>query len=281
MFDCFERFRKHRVNFNAFFSTTIAILVSISLCALFIKMGLYSRSNPDVYVVSFIIAAIPVVTFLASYAPHKLRPAYYETWRDRYRARKDKRKILEQFARQYNIPNWKEKIDEIKIDKRWNFHANTKYMDLLAYERSVALNDLRRENAQKIEEINKKIFESEKAVGFAKIDLDDAGKKVIETDHLLRTAKSSGEVYKQRNDYRQATEHEKSCEKQLCDAEYNLEKDRETKKKIGEVYDKCFLDIVRFYNARYLKYMEIAIDKINKVNGLRYTVDGMPDMEVK
>ena len=69
MFECFESFRKHRVNFNAFFSTTIAIIVSIALCALFIKMGLFSRSNPDVYVVGAIIAVSPVVTFLASYAP--------------------------------------------------------------------------------------------------------------------------------------------------------------------------------------------------------------------
>ena len=281
MFECFESFRKHRVNFNAFFSTTIAIIVSIALCALFIKMGLFSRSNPDVYVVGAIIAVSPVVTFLASYAPHKLRPAYYETWRDRHRARRDKKKILEQFARQYNIPNWREKIDEIKIDKRWNFHANTKYMDLLEYERSVVLNDLRREKAKKIEDINKIIFESEKSVGFAKIDLADADERVKATSKLLNDAKSSGEVYKQRNDYRQSVEHKNMCEKQLCDAEYNLEKTKETKKRIEEVYSKCFLDIVRFYNARYLKYMEIAIDKINKVNGLRYTVDGMPDMEAK
>lgn len=279
MFDFFENFRRHRRTFNVVFSTTLAIILSVTIGAVLAWIKAIHWNNPDAVVIILILVVFPIIVFLAVSENTKLKPAYYETWKDRRMGRKDRKKILEQFARQYKIKDWKTKVHNITADGRWKFHANTKYMYVLARERDQALSDLSKEYIKKCEDVNIIIMQSEKDIAGLQLQLEFAEDEQKQRTKRVDEAKSSREVYQQRRDFEDSRRRVAEVEQQLNAEKYDLKTHIEAKNNLDKLYRRACGDIEYFYYDRYSKYMEIAIEKINKINGLRYVVDDMPSTE--
>lgn len=279
MFEFFEEFRRHRRTFNIVFATTLAILLSIMIGATLVWIKAIRWNNPDVIVIFVALVAFPIIVFLAVSESTKLKPAYYETWKDKKMGRKDRKKILEQFARQYKIEDWKTKVYDITADGRWKFHANTKYMYVLARERDQVLSDLSKEYIKKNEDAIRTITQSEKSIANLELQLRSLEDERKQKEKRIEEAKSSGEIYQQRRDFEERCRKISETEQQLSTEKFDLKTYIEMKNNLDKLYYRSYNDIKNFYYDRYSKYMEIAIEKINKINGLRYVVDDMPSTE--
>lgn len=279
MFKFFEEFRRHRRVFNTVFATVLAIFLSVVIGAALVWIKAIKWNNPDVVVITVALVAFPIIVFLAVSESAKLKPAYYEAWKDKRMGRRDRKKILEQFARQYKIENWKTKVYDITADGRWKFHANTKYMYALARERDQALSDLSKEYIKKSEDAVKTITQSEKNIANLELQLKASEDERKQKEKRINEAKSSGEIYQQRRDFEESCRRVSGIEQQLSAERFDLKTYVEEKNNLDKLYQRSYGDIKNFYYDRYSKYMEIAIEKINKINGLRYVVDDMPSAE--
>ena len=279
MFDFFENFRRHRLTFNIVFATALAIILSILIGAILVFVRAIRWNNPDTIVVSVVLVVFPIIVFLAVSEGTKLKPAYYEVWKDRRMGRRDRKKILEQFARQYKIKDWKTKVYNIVADGRWKFHANTRYMYMLARERDQALSDLSKEYIKKNEDAAKTITQSEKNIANLELQLRSLEDERMQKERRMNEAKSSGEIYQQRRNFEESCRKMSEVEQQLSAERFDLKTYIEAKNNLDRLYYRSYNDIKNFYYDRYSKYMEIAIEKINKINGLRYVVDDMPSAE--
>ena len=65
----------------------------------------------------------------------------------------------------------------------------------------------------------------------------------------------------------------------LNNAEHELEKLNEEKSAILESYRDTIYRVNKVYQNRYRNYTESAIKKINRINGLKYTIDEMPESD--
>lgn len=279
MFNLYEDFKGHRYHFNLFFSTGAAMIVSLIICVALIWTGVINAERPGSVTVIVFLLLIPVAVFLGVSEKTQLRPAYYEKWKDKHMGRRDRKKILEQFARQYKIKDWKTSIDDIVADGRWKFHANTKYMYQLARDRNQAQNALYREYLQKKKEAKERILNSEKEIKNIEVELDALKAERDGIKVLLEKALSSGEVYQQRRDLEAINGKIITKETQLNEAKTDRDVEIGKEATLDKVYVSTFKDISVFYYNRYVKYTEIAVQKINKVNGLRYVIDDMPSAE--
>lgn len=273
----YSQFEHHERNFNIVFSTSVAAAISLLLGGFFTSTGFFNNSST--WVVFLVLVAAPVITFIATSGNSEFRTAYYKTWQDRTNGLIDQRKILEQFARKYNIDSWKSKLKSFEADGRWNFRADTSYMHYLTEQRDLLLSQVYQEYQNALTEQNKTIIDAKQALANAMIEVNNAKREETEAKELLNSAKSSGEIYKQRQ-YHESKAKETALKEMLKNsAEHQLKKDEQAKDKLHDDYHEVVYRITKIYYARYAKYTESAIKKINHVNGLRYTIVDMPDAE--
>lgn len=277
MFRAYNNFEYHEHSFNTIFATSIVVAVSLLIGGSLASVGFFNNSNT--WFVFLILVAVPIIVFIALSGESEFKTAYYKTWRDRIAGRFDQRKILRQFARQYKIKNWKTKLEKIEADGRWNFHADTNYMRGLAEQRDLLLSQIHQEYLNKLNDQNKIIIEARRVLANANVELDMAKKKENNAKTLLDAAKSSGEVYKQRQNYDDKMREANVLEEVRNDAEHRLKALEQDKDNLHDNYQDIIYRVAKIYYARYSKYTEHAIRKINRVNGLKYTIADMPEAE--
>lgn len=277
MFQTYSNFKSHEHNFNTFFSTSVACVVSLLIGGLLAPTNFFNSTNS--WFVFLLLVVFPMIVFVAVAGEAEFRTAYYKTWQDKITGKIDQSKILKRFAKQYKIKNWRVKVDQIDADGRWNFRADTNYMHRLTEQRDLLLSEAYEEYIDLIKRQDSVIIEAKRVLSNMYVELEAAkGAKAIVKGYL-DDAKSSGEKYKQRRDYDQkVVAHSLSAEAKI-DAEYQLEEAEKEKKTIFDNYKNTVYQIKTIFYGRYSRYTEYAIKKINKINGLKYTIIDMPSTE--
>lgn len=278
MFDTFTEFEDYERAFNTVFVTSATTILSFFVGGLLASAGVFN--NPNTWFIILTLIAIPIIVFIASSNTADFHTAYYRTWQDNFMGWKDQRKILHQFTKQYNIKSSNSKPEHIEVDGRWNFHASTHYGQQLAEQRDLLINRLYQEYLTKLTYCQKDIIESKRNITEAEIKLSTAIKFKENAKALLQKAKSSGEVYKQRQNYNDAIQKTKEYENIKNSAIHQLQVIEQDKINLSEQYETVASRIISIYNDRYFKYTKIAMRKINRVNGLKYEIADMPPVNL-
>lgn len=278
MFTTYEKFEHHERSSNVIFVTFITIVISLFIGGFLASIDFFN--NFSMWFVLLILIFAPVIVFIASSRDAEIKTAYYKTWCDKIAGRLDQHKILVQFARQYKIKNWRTRLEDIEADGRWNFHADTIYMHRLADHRDLIISKIYQEYLNMSTEQRKRIIEANRIVVDTSIKYETAKKNEIMVKGLLDSAKSSGEIYKQRQNYSDAMREVNTCEVAKNDALHRLRELERDRENLLESYKSVIYRIMKIYYNRYAKYTETAIRKINQINGLKYTIVDMPSPEI-
>lgn len=273
-FEIYGNFEKHEQDFNTFFATITTAVISLLIGGILIALNFFN--NPVTMFVLLILVAAPVVTFIMLYNESEFKTAYYKTWRDKFAGKRDRRKILKQFAKRYKIKSWRTKLDRIKVDGRWNFRIETNYMANLTRQRDLLISRVNQEYARLLTVQDKRIIAAKNEIINTKVETEIAKKEENNIKKLLDGANLPGETYKQRQNYAQSLRSVAGCERSENNAECNLRMIEQEKKELDNSYREFVYRIEKIYNARYEKYANSAIKKINCVNGLKYTIVEMP-----
>lgn len=279
MFKTYENFESHEHGFNTFFATCVSGTICLATGALLATTGFFTNTNTWTVVVFAMLVLFPIMVFVAVSGESEFRTAYYKTWRDKIAGWLDRSKILERFAKQYKIQNWKTKIDQIEADGRWNFHADTNYMHRLTEQRDLILSNIYQEYINKMVNQENIITEARRTLSKAYIELEAAKEAEDYAKDLMENAKSSGEIFKQRQNYMTIRNAHSVAARNKIDAEYELEEMEREAKKILDNYKAATYRINKIFYSRYSNYTESAIKKINQINGLKYTIIDMPEAE--
>ena len=278
MLKTYEQFEQHEHNFNVLFATSLATIISLGIGGWLATKNFFN--NSATWFIVAILVAVPLIVFIATSKDSELKVAYYKTWRDKLTGILDQYKILERFARQYKISDWRMKIDSIEVDGRWNFHADTNYMHKLANQRDLILSQLKQEYQTIFADQNKILIEADRNVKAAEINCAAAQKQVEDTSRALNKAKTSAAAFQLSQDYTASISRLNSYELAKNDALHRLNQLRQDQEKLTNNYNSMFYRITQIYYGRYVKYTEKAIRKINQINGLKYSIVDMPKSEV-
>jgi len=277
MFKNYEDFESHEHNFNTFFATSFACVVCLGIGGLLALVDFFSK--PSSWIVFGVLVLIPIIVYVAVSGESEFRTAYYKTWRDKMAGWLDRSKILKRFARQYKIKNWRTKPDQIEADGRWHFRADTNYMHRLTEQRDLLLSKIYQEYLNKMAGQENAITEAKRNLSNAYVELEAAKESEANAKILVDNAKSSGEIYKQRQNYSSSRIRHSTAARAKNDAEYHLQEMEREAQKITDNYRTIAYRVKKVFYTRYSKYTESAIKKINRVNGLKYTIIDMPEAE--
>lgn len=284
MFESYKKFIKHDRSFNTFFVTTATALAAIVIAWIMISARFFTNQNS--WIAAIVLAALPVIAYIAMSGESEFHSAYYKTWRDYLTGVNDRKKILENFARKYNIGNWRKKVEDIEVDGRWHFHADTRYMHELAHQRDLLLSRIEDDYKDSISKVDKQIADSKTLLQNATLDHKMAVTNVATTKRRLEKAEElfkksseySSEVYQQRCELSRREQIEKQADKNINNQRCEQEKLEKEKVAITKNFEDVVYRVRKIYYSRYSKYTELAVKRINKVNGLKYTVVDMPDI---
>lgn len=277
MFKTYESFESHEHGFNTFFATSVSCAVCLAIGGFLASVNFFNNSSS--WVIFSILVLIPIIVYIAVSGESEFRTAYYKTWRDRVTGWFDRSKILERFARQYKIQDWRTKVDQIQADGRWNFRADTNYMHRLTEQRDLLLSKVYQEYINEMVKQENAITEARRTLSNAYVELEAAKDAELMAKTLVEDAKSSGEIYKQRQNYSAKRANHSVAARSKIDAEHRLQEVEREARKILDNYKATTYRIKKIFYARYAKYTESAIKKINRVNGLKYTIIDMPEAE--
>ncbi|MDO4889235.1 MAG: hypothetical protein Q4A25_00880 [Candidatus Saccharibacteria bacterium] len=277
MFKTYEDFESHEHAFNTFFATSLSCAICLIIGGLLALADFFSSSNS--WIVFIVLVLIPLIVFVAVSGESEFRTAYYKTWRDKITGWLDRSKILRRFAKQYRIKDWKTKLDQIEADGRWNFHADTNYMHRLTEQRDLLLSRIYQEYLNKMAAQENIITEANRALSNTYVELETVKRTEEIAKTLMEDAKSSGELYKQRQNYSAKRIEHSIATRAKIDAEHHLQEMEREAQKITDNYRATTYRVKKIFYARYAKYTESAIKKINRINGLKYTIIDMPEAE--
>lgn len=271
----YNSFRLHGHLFNLLFSTSIAVAVSLFLGELLNQWFIFRDYNGSLSGF-WLLIIIPIIVFAAEAANSEVRLAYFRTWHDLLRSRLDQKKILRQFAKQYNISNWRIRVNHIDTDGRWNFRAETPYAEHLANQRDLLLNQIYQDYLDNLNLLNIEVVECERTLGDAKNSLETAEKLQHNTEKLLASAKTDGEIYVQRQKYNRLLTKVHACQEIVNHKEHDLKLAEDAKNALVADLREVNYRITKIFESRYEKYTERVVKKINRINRLKYHLAGMP-----
>ena len=277
MFNSYQKFIEHDRVFNISFATIVSTIIVISIGWILAVAGFYNEKNTWASIL--FLAAVPVIVFLSQYGRTDIKIAYYKIWRDRINGLKDRRKILQNFARKYRLENWRKKLNKIEVDGRWKFHADTIYMKGLADERDILINHIHEDCTKVLEQKNEEIIKAKENVKTADINLKSANANKENTIELYEIATSPEEKYVQRCNLRQDNKNVQNAEIAYNTAEHELMKKYEEKEAILDEYRDAISRVNKVYYNRYRNYSESSVKKINRINGLKYEIEAMPETD--
>ena len=193
MFEAYEKFIEHERTFNLIFSTVISTLIVVTIGWLLALAGFYD--NFGTWVSILFLAAVPVIVFLSQYGRTDIKIAYYKIWQDKTKGIVDRRKNLQNFARKYNLDDWHTKLDKMKVDGRWKFHAGTNYMRTLTDERNNLISQIHQNCNDIIKDKNSEIITAKRDIENANINLKSAVAAKDNTTKRLELAKTAADQY--------------------------------------------------------------------------------------
>ena len=277
MFSSYQKFIEHDKAFNITFATILATIIVVAIGWTLALAGFYNEKNTWASIL--FLAAVPVIVFLSQYGRTDIKIAYYKTWRDRTNGLKDRRKILLNFARKYRLENWRKKLNKIEADGRWKFHAGTNYMKSLADERDILINQIHEDCTRVLKQKNIDIITAKENIKNANITLKGANDSKQYSVELYNLANSPEEKYVQRCNMRQDDKNIHAAEIACSTAEHELMKRYEEKEAILDEYRDTISRVNKVYYNRYRNYAESSVKKINRINGLKYDIEDMPETD--
>ena len=277
MFNSYQKFIEHDKAFNITFATILATIIVVTIGWTLALAGFYNEKNTWVSIL--FLAVVPVIVFLSQYGRTDIKIAYYKTWRDKINGLKDRRKILLNFARKYRLENWRKKLNKIEVDGRWKFHADTIYMKSLADERDILINQIHEDCTRVLEQKNIDIITAKENIKNANITLKGANNSKQNSVELYNLANSPEEKYVQRCNMRQDDKNIHIAEIACSTAEHELMKRYEEKEAILDEYRDTISRVNKVYYNRYRNYAESSVKKINRINGLKYDIEDMPETD--
>lgn len=277
MFQSYQKFIDHERTFNLIFATILTTVIVVTIGWLLAMAGFYN--NLGTWVSILFLAAVPVIVFFSQYGRTDIKIAYYKIWRDKVKGIIDRRKILQSFAKKYNLSDWHTKLDKMKVDGRWKFHAGTIYMRTLTDERNILINQIHQDCNELITIKNDEIILARRDIENANINLNSAIAAKDNTEKRLELANTAAEQYTEYCNLKQDEKVLQDTRIALNDAEYEVKRLNEEKEAILESYRDTLYRVNRVYQNRYRNYTESAIKKINRINGLKYVIDEMPESD--
>lgn len=275
MFKSYQKFLNHERTFNIVFATVLSTIIVVTIGWLLAMAGFYD--NLGTWVSIIFLGAVPVIVFFSQYGRTDIKIAYYKIWRDKFKGVMDRRKILQNFAKKYNLNDWHTKLDKMKADGRWKFHAGTNYMRSLTDERDILINQIHQDCNELVAAKNDEIILAKRDIENANINLDGAVAAKDDTQKRLNLANTAAEQYAEYCNLKQDNKVLQDAKNALNNAEFELKRLDEEKETILESYRDTIYRVNRVYQNRYRNYTESAIKKINRINGLKYTIDEMPE----
>lgn len=268
----YRQYVTHNRLFNIFFSTTVAIIISVVLGLLLHQTG-FITSNWGVAAI-IILLSIPMIIFVKEYQKYEGVIAYHYQWSDCFHGLIDQRAINQDYGKTHNIYDWKQFFAENNPDGRWNYHVNTKYMERLAISRNNILVGIANEYADKRGHIESMIRNTEEEQSNIKLKLQGQLRELESLERKLSTEHPGAQQY------------HLECERRNCIARINEMYDELTActQRINnheaelESHDIAFVAqsnrVKQDYEIRSNKYAKIAIKQIAK-NGLKYEVGSL------
>ena len=275
----YRNYANHGRTFNTYFSTILTVLASIVVGTFLYDTKILNEHNAPG--IMLILISAPILVFIAGWNNYSLRVAFPKTWKDMFQGRIDRKKLLQNFAKTYHIDTWQTKITEIDADGRWKFNAETPYIQHLAEERDTWISLLYQECANDIADIDKQIIEKSKDADVKNINVGLASRIADETEDRLNDAKSSGEIYFQRQVLNRKRASKMYSEQEALSLERLVEKLKVDRANYIDVFSQSASRIVKSYNRRYEKYTESAIKTINKINKLHYKIQPMTEPSLR
>ena len=96
---------------------------------------------------------------------------------------------------------------------------------------------------------------------------------------MYEIATSPEEKYVQRCNLRQDNKNVQNAEIAYNTAEHELMKKYEEKEAILDEYRDTISRVNKVYYNRYRNYSESSVKKINRINGLKYEIEAMPETD--
>ena len=275
----YDNFESHDRAFNAFFATSIAIVASFLIGGFLASIRFFNNSYA--WFVAAILIVTPVIVFVAVANEPEFKTAYYRTWKDKISGRLDQRKILEQFAKRYKIKNWHTKLESMEADGRWHFHADTNYMHRLVDRRDLLISQVYQEYLKRNNELKKAIIAASKNFEDACTELQFAESAEANAKKMLEVAEPPAGIYNQRQEYGAILKRLNECMKNRNEANRIVQTLRQETNQLLDDFKETIYRIVKIYYIRYSKYTELAIKKINRINGLKYAIMDMPEPRIR
>ncbi len=271
----YNSFRLHGHLFNLLFSTSIAVAISLLLGEFLNEWEIFPKYTGSLSGF-WLLIIIPIAVFVAGAANSEVRVAYFRTWHDLLRSRLDQKKILKQFARQYNISNWRIRINHVDTDGRWNFRAETPYAEHLANQRDLLLNQIYQDYLENLNLLNTETTHAKRNLKDAENELEVAEKLLHNTEKLLEAAKTDGEIYVQRQKYNRLLGKVRDCKEVVNHRQHDLKLIEDAKNALVADLREVNYRVTKVFESRYEKYTERVVKKINRINSLKYHLVGMP-----
>lgn len=271
----YNSFRFHAQLFNILFSTSLAVAASLFLGELLYQWQIFRDYNGSMSGY-WLLLIIPITVFMVEAANSEVRVAYYRTWHDLLRSRLDQKKILRQFARQYNISNWRIRINHVEPDGRWNFRAETPYAESLAKQRDLLLNQIYQDYLENLHILETEVLRCKRNLKDAENTLETTEKFLRNTEKLLTVAKTDGEIYVQRQRYNRLLSKVSEAKAHLNHKQHELKLAEDAKNALIADLREVNYRVSKVFESRYEKYTERVVRKINRINRLKYHLAGMP-----
>lgn len=274
----YEKFAEHEHNFNVAVLTILSMLASMGAGALLIAMGVLETKYFWV-VLAVALVVFPVIVFITSDGNTEFKTAYYKTLRDIITGKIDQKKIIRSFARKYKIKNYRIKPENIEVDGRWNFRADTKYMRTIIYQRNLLLDELSKEYNDARTAAVKRVISSEKEHSDRVSDLNAISSFEENAKNLEKMSKIAAEKYFYREKRDEKIIQRLEAENKVHEALRQLGISKKNCENLDEEYRITVSQINKIYNERYVKYTETAIKKLNRIHRLKYRIADMSEVE--
>ena len=274
----FEDFKRHEHNFNVAFATIVSIILSLTIGGLLIVFGILETRYLWA-VIAIALLLFPIVAYLTIDGVTEFRTAYYKNWQDYLKGKIDQKKIIQSFARKYKLPDYRIKPENIEVDGRWNFCADTNYMRTIVNQRNILLADLDKEYSDEVTGLDKRIITLEKEHADRSTEQQAISDLKDNAVALEKLSKQAAEKYYYREQLEARIGDKLNADNRVHEAlrQWNIAK--KNRDNLQEVYQITVAQINKIYNERYVKYTENAIKKLNKIHGLKYRIADISEIE--
>ena len=274
--DSFSKVEESDKSFNIIFSVIVSIIAALIVTGIITYLGVYKLSYA--WFIYGIIALLPVIVYAISASQSaEYKMAYYKKWTDSLLGALDRRKILDDFTRKYNVNTYRTKVRDIKADGRWHFKVSTEHVRDLIVKKNEILSHLEDDRLREEALLNEEIERNELILSNEKTVKDSLDREEQILAKLLKEAKTTKEIFMQRRDYEIILKKINDTKMRINDAQIRVNISKDKKDKLNRRIENAASRAKEYYYLRYQNYTSRAIKAINSINGLKYKIEDMGD----